>query len=180
MRTPCIALSTEPARLIDVTEITVKDAGGAYATATYKGQKASSTASAQEACTRLGRKIYGKGFRHVLRCDAMPDDAANMSRWMITSKYIINASVNQEGAITFGTTVPPFHTLLATGPEDALQAVLEVLCGTCRPYLYVPGMKEAADDQAAIDALMKFAAFHRSGNGRTGRYGVEFVELERQ
>lgn len=50
---------------ITSTDITVRANGGAYTTNTVRGQRASCTHSAEEAANRLGRKLYGDGFRHA-------------------------------------------------------------------------------------------------------------------
>ncbi len=53
------------AKKITSAEVTVRINGGAYTTNTVRGQRASSTCSAEEAANRLGRKLYGDGFKHA-------------------------------------------------------------------------------------------------------------------
>ena len=53
--------ATRPDQTVPWREITVKYSGGAYATTTVSGQRASSTSSAQMAALKLAQKLYGVG-----------------------------------------------------------------------------------------------------------------------
>lgn len=50
---------------ITSTDVTVRLDGPAYVTNTVRGQRASCAHSAEEAANRLGRKLYGDGFKHA-------------------------------------------------------------------------------------------------------------------
>lgn len=68
--------------------------------------------------------------------------------------------------------------LIAKGPKSSLTAVLD---GVARlsysGQLLVPGVPEAANPDAALDALNTWHAWCSKGNGRKHRHGVEFVKV---
>lgn len=71
---------------------------------------------------------------------------------------------------------------IARGPKAHLEGVLSVLArrgrGASEGSLLVPGIPEAPDCQAARgDVLAKWLKWCAQGNGRSGRYGVEFAEM---
>lgn len=85
------------------------------------------------------------------------------------------------GLIEFGQSVPAGAIKLAHGPASHLKSVVEVMArhgrGESAGQLLVPGIPEAADQQAAGDALEAFIDW--AGKGSTAKkYGVVFTSRE--
>lgn len=71
--------------------------------------------------------------------------------------------------------------VFAQGPKSELQVVLGALSrhgqGASAGKLLVPGVPEASNQHKAADALIAWTKWCMKGNGRKGRYGVEFFRL---
>lgn len=66
---------------ISAIKVVVRYSCGAYATNTVRGQRASSTHSAEQAATALGRKLLGDGLKHVSQLPGAPEDGHLISRF---------------------------------------------------------------------------------------------------
>lgn len=82
------------------------------------------------------------------------------------------AHCDASGVIEFSNTCPPGHLPIAAGPADKLR---ELIMGACRHAydgvtLLVPGIPEAPNQSAGLDALKRFRDFNRE---RWIREGLE-------
>lgn len=62
--------------------VEVRNTSGGY-TAAARGQRASSTMSAEVAAERLGRKVFGDGFKHVQKLAPKPGDTHLIARFCL-------------------------------------------------------------------------------------------------
>lgn len=81
------------------------------------------------------------------------------------------------GLIEWGDEAPEGSIVIAKGPKSSIKAVLEVVArhGHERGVLLVPGVPEAENQRAGVEALDKWLAWCSKGNGNKHRHGVEFI-----
>lgn len=157
-------------------DCTVRYSNGTHLTNTVRTMRASSTMSYEAAAQVLGPKIYGTGFSHVELVGPGADPASFVYR--VHADPTIQAFAWESGLIGFGPEVGYGAKTFATGPDRALRAVVCVLArhreGKSDGVLLVPGMPEAAGQDAKRTALKTWADWAAESNDRPGRWGVRF------
>ena len=73
--------------MVATTKITALEVEVRYSTSAYqaaaRGQRASSTHSAEVAAERLGQKVFGTGYKHLQRRPPKPGDTHVVSRFCL-------------------------------------------------------------------------------------------------
>ena len=158
-----------------ITDIEVTSSHDCYKTNRVHGKQASSTAGAKQAAERLGKKLYGDSLVAVI--DA-PHNLQNAEcKWRLYAEPMF-AFAWASGLIEFGHDVPPGALKFATGFDLQLRERVAVLArqgmGKSEGKLLVPGVPEAADDMASVDALIAWVDWCAKANGEPIANGVVF------
>ncbi|CAN5436382.1 hypothetical protein BH10PSE18_BH10PSE18_18760 [soil metagenome] len=159
--------------------ISVRYTGGAYQTSALNKQRASSTMSDQAAADRLGGKVFGPAF---IRSSLTERVDAALGRWLIEGDDKAYAWAWASGLIDIHDAMPSKRhegaIAFASGPRRALEERLGVLArhgqGASEGELLVPGVPEAENDDAGLEALMAFTKWAGKANERPDVYGVVF------
>jgi DNA-directed RNA polymerase subunit RPC12/RpoP len=133
-------------------------------------------------CTRCRNKHMESERKSVRRKNSIISDLV-CPRCGCKSFYDMRPQVAwcwASGLIEFGdeNEVPDGAIVIARGTADRIKAVVGVLArrgyGASAGKLLVPGVPEAENGNAAVDALIAWRKWCAEGNGRKGRYGVKF------
>lgn len=159
-----------------ITDVKVCSSHSGYRTNRVHGMQASCTAGAKQAADRLGKKLYGDSLVAVV---AAPHNLQNdKSEWRLHAEPIY-AWAWQSGLIEFGRVVPGGALRVATGLDLQLRARVAVLAreGMVKSEgkLLVPGVPEATDGNAKVDALIAWVDWCAKGNGTPIANGVIFT-----
>lgn len=157
-------------------DIYVSHKGGDNVTNTIRGNRASSTRSAEDAAIRLAEKLFGPALNYVTHVD---EGNTYSSRWRAHADAPRWAWCYARGPIKFGRVVPPGAIAIASGPKRALRQVVEVVARHAKPpdegQLLVPGVPEAADREQGLAALAAWLEWCAKGNRKKDSLGVVFV-----
>lgn len=156
-------------------DIKVRSSLGTYTTNRTHGKQASCTSGPKQAAERLGEKLYGQSLVAVVQA---PHNQQNgESHWRLHAEPVF-AWAWQSGLIEFGRVVPEGALKFATGIDTALQERVGVLArhgqGKSDGKLLVPGIPEAEDEQAQVDALIAWVEWCAKRNGQPEASGVIF------
>lgn len=155
--------------------IAVRFTAGAHLTNTVRGVRASSTCSAVDAAQSFGQKFFGPSF---LRVELLPASQDGAAICQVISEEVATAYCWQSGRIDVGDEVPEGAIAVATGPRRALQEKLEIYArhgqGKSKGVLLVPGVPEADEGDAKVDALSAWLNWCAERNGRKDSYHVLF------
>lgn len=156
-------------------EIKVRSSLGTYTTSRVYGKQASCSSGPKQAAERLGQKLYGQSLVTVVEVSRSLSNGE--SRWFLHSEPVF-AWAWQSGLIEVGRVVPEGALMFATGIETALQERLCVLArhgqGKSDGKLLVPGIPEAEDEDAQIDAFITWVEWCAKRNGQPQAGGVIF------
>lgn len=158
------------------TDFRVTRGGAENVTSTVRGERASSTSSAQIAAERLGEKLYGPALIRVLKTG---EDSTFVDLWRAEADEDHWASCDDEGLVYVMPVIPPLNTGLAHGPKRALlltlSSVLEPLGRTVLDKkLIVLGVAEAATREAKDLAIAAWLRKQSARNGKRGSLSVLF------
>lgn len=163
------------------TNIKVTYRSGTYITSMVKGRATSCTTDARSAARRMGEKLYGNSLIDVEEV-AVVD--ASRSEWRLLADPIEYAWCWQSGLIEFGPEIPKAGPDgagaigIAKGPSRVLRLIVGALAregwGKSEGKFLVPGVPEAVDGKAQIDALITWHKWCAKGNGLRARHGVRF------
>lgn len=154
-------------------DIYVRYSAGAYSTNRIGKLSASSTSSAQSAAERLADKLFGPALQRIER---VGDEVNCASVWRVTADASAYAYCWATGEIEFGDTVPIDAIAFAKGPLRALKQRVAVLArhGYKPDQLLVPGVPEAPNQNAGMDALVEFTKWAAKANGEPRVHRVVF------
>lgn len=155
-------------------DINVKYNAGAYVTNTVRGVRASSTSSAQRAAEVFGEKYFGPSFVEVA-----PQSTDFLAHGVKTTPLSTAFRVHgddrafawcwQSGLIDIGEAAPEGALLFAAGPRRALEEQITAAArhgtGKSKGLLLVPGVPEARNPDAAVEALISFVEWRAERNG---------------
>ena len=158
-------------------DIKVRSSLGTYTTSRTHGKQASCSAGPKQAAERLGEKLYGLSLVAVVEA---PHNLQNgESGWRLHAEPVF-AWAWQSGLIEFGRVVPEGALKFATGIDTALQSRVAVLArhgqGKSDGKLLVPGIPEAEDENAQVDALIAWVQWCAKSNGQPEANGVIFSQ----
>ena len=156
-------------------DIKVRSSLGTYTTNRVHGKQASCSAGPKQAAERLGQKLYGQSLVAVV--DAPHNQQNSESHWRLHADPVF-AWAWQSGLIEFGRVVPEGALRFATGIDPVLQALVCILArhgrGKSEGQLLVPGVPEADNEIAQVDALIAWTEWCAKRNGHPDAGGVIF------
>lgn len=162
-------------------KLKIRDQDGAYSTNLIHGVRASSTSSAAAAAERFGAKYFGPAF--VAARPLQPEAASGQwALWEAEADPKYYAWCWATGKIETGAVLPVDDAdgggavTFASGPQRALEAALGTLArhGYKEGVLLAPGVPEAEDQNAGMDALLKWVDWCAQGNRSANRHQVVF------
>lgn len=157
-------------------EFFVQASGSAYTTNTVRGCRASSTRCAQMAAERMGAKLFGAS---LLRVEKEADENHFTTKWTAHAEEEHWASVQDNGLLDFGLTIPVSNTAVARGPLRELRAQVHAAARINRHdggghSFYVPGMSTANSRKENDAALMEWLRLRALGLRRVNSRGIVF------